>query len=230
METKRKLSVLFHILVLLVHAFTFYYEFAFLSWPGRTIGDRFLKLTTYNFVLSTIYWIFRLLENFTDVSKIIRTKQFLLSTILPLSTMVFIMFWAIFLYNPNLLRSPELKKYIDQGLITVPPWIIHTYHTAIILFPVFDLLFYPKSAKTGSDHVKSSFSAINSVKTFCFLSLLYFIGMMGIGLAYNKWPYPMLASMTMVNRLALGLTVLVAGSSLSYCFTVIDQRRKHHAH
>ena len=220
----RFVTISFHLVVLFLHAFTFYYEFAHLSWPGRTVLDRFLKLTTYNFVLSTIYWILRLSENFINVSKFIKTKHFLLSTVLPLSTMVFLMFWAIFLYDPGLLRSPELRKYIEQGLITVPQWILHAYHTAIILFPLIDLLLYPSTRSENPN----SFTPKKSVLVFCGFSLLYFVWMMTVGVKYNKWPYPLLAKMTNIQRVSLGMIVVAIGSTFSFVFTKMNHSTKTH--
>ncbi len=48
------------------------------------------------------------------------------------------MFWAIYLYDVELLRPPELKKLMEEGVVTIPFWFSHSYHTTIVIFPVID--------------------------------------------------------------------------------------------
>ena len=115
----------FHAFAFTVNVYTLFYDFLFITWPGRAISDKLFKLTVYNFTLSTIYWALRLINTFPYKTAKWKRKEgygnqrnldlFLRAVVLPQSTIVFLMFWVIYLYNPDLLRSKELRSYIAQG-------------------------------------------------------------------------------------------------------------------
>ena len=64
-----------------------------------------------------------------------------------------------------------------------------------------------------------------SIMTFWVSSCVYFTAMMAYGVSYNLWPYPLLALLSMPQRLTLGLGAISAGSLLSYLFTKFDQSK-----
>ena len=120
--TMRVILSLFYAFAFTLNVTTLFYDFFFITWEGRPITDKLLKLTVYNFSLCTIYWALR----FAGSLKRQRKEQngygsqgkletFLRAVVLPQSSIVFLMFWAIYIYNADLLRSKELRSYMDKA-------------------------------------------------------------------------------------------------------------------
>uniref|UniRef100_A0A6I8N176 Androgen dependent TFPI regulating protein n=1 Tax=Ornithorhynchus anatinus TaxID=9258 RepID=A0A6I8N176_ORNAN len=119
--------------------------------------------------------------------KFVTTSRDLLFTVLafPVSAFVFLAFWALYLYNRELIFPESLEKFI-------PGWLNHAMHTAILPISLIEVVITPHrypSKKKGLILLGCS-----AVAYICWVLWIYAVT--------GKWVYPILDVLSPVSLAA----------------------------
>ena len=189
-----------------------YFDIIVVDYPGKTVLETVLKLTFLNQSMNGIYWTLRCLLAIKKFKADIATQFidcFLLSLILPTGILVACMYWAIRLYDYDLLITPLQKYYVEVGILRHPWWHNHTIHTLVLISPLIEviyLIYQQKLAVIKNSHLV--LAQLSQSTVFVTVVLYY-------ALVHDYWAYPLFAQLGIFYTIIFGcfmsaLNLLVA--------------------
>lgn len=217
MKTKTSICI-YHFLVLNWYIFLNYY----IPYYGKNQeklkifedGGHSKYLTLINLLLQAIFFGVACLD---DVLKRITGKQSIASVtsvrdllfttlVFPISTFVFLMFWALFLYDRDLIYP----KVLDD---IFPAWMNHAMHTSILPFSLVEVILRPH-------HYPSKKIGLTLLAT---CSLAYIIRVLWIYVDSGNWVYPVFTMFSPLGLMGffsvgylMGASIYLLGEKLNY--------------
>ncbi|XP_075399262.1 androgen-dependent TFPI-regulating protein [Tenrec ecaudatus] len=187
-------------------------------------GGKWKYLTLINLVLQAIFNGIACLDDALkgitkkkDIKLITFSRNLFFTCIaFPLSTYVCVVFWALFLYDRELIYPKGLEEI-------VPGWLNHAMHTWILPLSAAEFFLQPY-------HYPSTKTAFTLIVT---AGLAYMLRILWAYLKTGMWVYPVLAKLSPAGILALfflsnilNITIYLLGKKLNHRKWACDQRVK----
>uniref|UniRef100_A0A224XWB4 Putative beta-2-glycoprotein i n=1 Tax=Panstrongylus lignarius TaxID=156445 RepID=A0A224XWB4_9HEMI len=162
-------------------------------------------LTNWTFAIQEIYFFICILQHLLSLlsankikDKLTKYSDYLFTSIAtPMALMVSIVFWAIFVFDRELI----FPKVLDQ---VIPVWINHCIHTFNSVIPVVDMFLINHKFPTWS-------KALQGTLTYL---LIYSICIFGTYFQTGIWLYPLFAVLNWPQRILLCVGVFVVAAAM----------------
>ncbi|XP_038627085.1 androgen-dependent TFPI-regulating protein [Tachyglossus aculeatus] len=156
-------------------------------------GRQWKYLTVLNLLLQAIYYGVTCLDGVLKRTKKMQGIKFVISsrdlffTVLafPVSAFVFLVFWALYLYNRELIFPESLEKLI-------PGWLNHAMHTAILPISLIEVMITPH--RYSSKKKGLLLLGCSAVAYICWVLWIYTVT--------GKWVYPIFSVLSPVSLAA----------------------------
>ncbi|XP_016009814.2 androgen-dependent TFPI-regulating protein [Rousettus aegyptiacus] len=203
----RTSTCIYHFFVLSWYIFIIYYIYQLkVDIQKQSIlpkGQQWQYATFINLFLQTIFYgvacledVLRRIKGKKDIKFITAFRDLLFTSLgFPVSTIIFLLFWSLFLYD----REVVYPKNLDY---IIPVWLNHAMHTSILPFSLIEVIFRPYCYPQK----KKGLSILTIVFLAYISRLLWFYSQTGI------WLYPIFGKLSPIS--------IAVFLSISYIFTI----------